>query len=402
MPEDVTTGVDLTVQPTLPTLELPEYRGRKPVGMKTSINGAGNRVSRPHGIDDRVVLVLEAEVKRAGHEKTDDGLVYAEVLKVRDLFEIAGDAGLRLLSTVRQQYRVADDEREGRQPIPGVDGWTDESGTVVSPDELAALRDDPARALADERITPVVVIFSDGARQLWPEEFDPGEGRPKAGDRFEGDEEDSYVYVAEILHAETGETLEDWTEAQEEARLRRMEDQLENEERVADGLADEILSTSGEDAGSGEVAGSSPPDAAGTMDDPEAPWAPDPPAEIARAGDAPDDEIILEDDESSGDVVPFTGPSADDYKFIDRNAPDIKADLPTITDRDHLMRLIKAEENGRGRGLKPRKGVLEMIGRRAAELFSAHPAVPRPEVPVEPDGFEPGEDTAEFGDLSEG
>ena len=383
MPEDVTTGVDLTVQPTLPTLELPEYRGRKPVGMKTSINGAGNRVSRPHGIDDRVVLVLEAEVKKAGHEKTDDGLVYAEILKVRDLFEIAGDAGLRLLSTVRQSYRVADDEREGRQPIPGVDGWTDESGTVVSPDELAALRDDPARALADERVTPVVVLFSDGARQLWPEEFEEGEARPAPGDRYAderfGGGPASYVYVAKLLHANTGETLEEWTDAQEEARLLRMEDQVANEERVADGLADEIPSTSGEEPTIGE------------------------PAELARAGDAPDDEIVMVDDEDGfADVVPFTGPSADDYKFIDRNAPDIKVDLPTITDRDQLMRLIKAEENGRGRGLKPRKGVLEMIGRRAAELFSAHPAVPAPAVPVEPDGFEPGEDTAEFGDLSEG
>lgn len=392
MPEDVTTGVDLTVQPTLPTLELPEYRGRKPVGMKTSINGAGNRVSRPHGIDDRVVLVLEAEVKKAGHEKTDDGLVYSEILKVRDLFEIAGDAGLRLLSTVRQSYRVADDEREGRQPIPGVDGWTDESGTVVSPDELAALRDDPARALADERVTPVVVLFSDGARQLWPEEFEEGEARPAVGDRYAderfGGGPASYVYVAKLLHADTGETLEEWTDAQEEARLLRMEDQAANEERVADGLADEIPSTRGEEPGSGEVVGSSPPD---------------PPAELARAGDAPDDEIVLaEDEDGFADVVAFTGPSADDYKFIDRNAPDIKVDLPTVTDRDQLMRLIKAEENGRGRGLKPRKGVLEMIGRRAAELFSAHPAVPAPEVPVEPDGFEPGEDTAEFGDLSEG
>lgn len=389
MPEAEMAGVDVTVQPTLPTLELPEYRGRKPVGMKTSINGAGNRVARPHGIDDRVVLVLEAEVKRAGHEKTDDGLVYAEVLKVRDLFEIAGDAGLRLLSSVRQAYRVADDEREGRQPIPGVDGWTDGSGVAVSSDELADLRGDPARAMTDERVTPVVVLFSDGARQLWPDEFDPGEARPAAGDRFEAAEEGlDYVYVAKLLHADTGETLEEWTDTDEEKRLLRAEQQAENEERLADAAA-EAPSTSGEEPVSGEVAGSSPPDP--------------PAAELARAGDAPDNELeFVEDDEGYADVVPFSGPTADDYRFIDRNAPDIKLDLAGVTDRDQLMRLIKAEENGRGRGLKPRKGVLEMIGRRAAELFSAHPAVPQPGVPVEPDGFEPGEDTAEFGDLSEG
>lgn len=358
--------VDLTVQPTLPTLELPEYRGRKPIGMKTSINGAGNRVSRPHGIDDRVVLVLEAEVKRAGHEKTDGGLVYAEVLKVRDLFEISGDVGLRLLSTVRQQYRVAEDDREGRQPMPGVAGWTDESGTVVSPEELAELRGDPARAMGDERVTPVVVLFSDGARQLWPEEFDAGEARPVVGDRYAderfGGGPASYVYVAKLLHADTGETLEEWTDAQEEVRSSLASWSSIRREPVTSPRT-----------------GSSPREST--------------PAEIARAGDAPD--------EGFADVVAFTGPTADHYKFIDRNAPDIKIDLPGITDRDYLMRLIKAEENGRGRGLKPRKGVLDMIGRRSAELFSAHPAVPAPEV-VEPDGFEPGEDVAEFGDLSEG
>ncbi len=33
-------------QPTLPTMELPDYHGRKPVGMKTALAGAGTRVTR--------------------------------------------------------------------------------------------------------------------------------------------------------------------------------------------------------------------------------------------------------------------------------------------------------------------------------------------------------------------
>jgi len=62
-----------------------------------------------------------------------------------------------------------------------------------------------------------------------------------------------------------------------------------------------------------------------------------------------------------------------------------------VTDRDQLRRLVKAEENGRGRSLKPRKGVLEMLERRIAELFSAHPAAESAaEVPPLP-----GEDPAE-------
>jgi hypothetical protein len=76
-PPAPTDSVDVIVQPTLPTLELPEYHGRKAVGMKTSVNGAGNRISRSHEIGERVVLVLETKVRKAGHEETDDGLVYA-------------------------------------------------------------------------------------------------------------------------------------------------------------------------------------------------------------------------------------------------------------------------------------------------------------------------------------
>jgi hypothetical protein len=33
--------------------------------------------------------------------------------------------------------------------------------------------------------------------------------------------------------------------------------------------------------------------------------------------------------------------------------------------------LLRAEEEGRGRGLKPRKGVLDLLERRARELFIA-------------------------------
>ena len=58
-------------QPTLPTMELPDYHGRKPVGMKTALAGAGTRVTRPHTIGDRIVLVIEARVKSASHEDTD-------------------------------------------------------------------------------------------------------------------------------------------------------------------------------------------------------------------------------------------------------------------------------------------------------------------------------------------
>lgn len=221
-------------QPALPDLELPDYHGRKPIGMKTAVNGAGNRISRSHDIGERLVIVLEARVRKAGHEETDDGLIYAETLKVVDLFEIGGDPGKRLLSNVRQAYRSADDASMGRTALPGGEGWTDGSGTALTPDEVAEIRGDPTAAMRDERATPVVVVFSDGLRQLWPDEFDKDAPRPAAGDRFEDEGETAagYTYAAQLLDASTGETLAEWTDEQEAARLLELEQAAETEEKA--------------------------------------------------------------------------------------------------------------------------------------------------------------------------
>lgn len=121
-------------------LDLPDYHGRKPVGMKTSVNGAGNRLTVPHGIGDTVVLLVEAKVKRAGHEEADDGLLYAETLKVVDLFEIGGEAGRDLLRTQRLAYQDARRSADGEDPLPldlGVEVTIDGSGVALTPAELA-------------------------------------------------------------------------------------------------------------------------------------------------------------------------------------------------------------------------------------------------------------------------
>lgn len=318
------------------------------------MTGAGNRISRSHTIGDRVVLVIEAKVKRAGHEDTDDGLVYSEQLKVVDMFEVDDPAAGRLLSTVRQSYREADDQRHGRRPlleVPerlGVDGWTDGSGVVATDGDLAdvdladpagALGDelalpDPARALVDESLAAAVVVFSDRARTLWPDEFEAGEVCPKAGDRYEdGPGPADYVFVAKVLDAESGEVLDEWSDEQESGRLQRLEEEL---------AAGEGLSTSGE--GSGPV--TAPVDSQGENPDP-----------------SPPDHVVLE------------APGPSDFGFVDREAAEIKAVLSGVTDAGQARRLLMAEQAGRGRGLKPRKGVLEMLERHLAKVGGPHPAV---------------------------
>lgn len=358
------TDVDVSVQPTLPTLELPDYHGRKPVGMKTSVNGAGTRITRSHSIGDRIVFVVEAKVKKAGHEETDDGLVYAEVLKVIDLFEISGDPGRRLLSAARTSYRTADDEREGRTPLPELEtaGVTDGSGVVLTETELAELRGDPVRAMLSDAMTPVVVLYSDGARELWPDDFAANEARPKIGERFEteGDGPVAYVYVEKLLHAETGETLGEWTREQEEARLLELEQRAEAEEQAEtarEAVRDEL------------VAGGAIDDSIAERDETE----PLLPGESGYSeGLEPLGTVTFEEDpEGFADVVKVDfppEPTPEDFAFVDVEIDVVKTRLFEVLELDEARRILEAEKRGRGRGLKTRKGAVDAILARIAVL----------------------------------
>lgn len=360
------TDVDVSIQPTLPTLELPDYHGRKPVGMKTSVNGAGTRITRGHSIDDRIVFVVEAEVKKAGHEQTDDGLVYSEVLKVMDLFEIGGEPGKRLLSAVRVSYRTADDQREGRTSIPELEtaGVTDSSGVVLTEAELAELRGDPVRAMLSDSMTPVVVLYSDGARELWPDDFDANAPRPHVGERFETEDEGpvAYVYVEKLLHAETGETLAEWTREEEEARLLELEQRTEAEEKAVaatDKVRSEVLGD--------RVVDRPVPDELGTE-----PLLPGEQGYAEGLEPLADPDVRFEDDEDGfADVVNVDfppEPSTEDFAFVDREISEVKTLLAEVTDLPEARRILEAEKRGRGRGLKTRKGAVDLILGRIAEL----------------------------------
>lgn len=391
---------DLAVERPLPGLELPEYHGRKPTGMKSSITGTSNRITSVHEIGDTVVAVVEIKTKKAGHEENEtDGLLYAEAFKLKDLFEVPGPAGKRLLSTLRNTYRTGEDDASGRQAIDGfaepdhfgLEGVTDASGVALTPTELAEARQDPVRALVDTRLGPVVVVFSDGARELWPDEFPPGEVSPRAGDRFEGDDDappPGYVYVEKVLDAETGETLEEWTDEQEADRLARLEQVAAEAE--ADGRDPEAAMR----------------EAGGRMAETN-----DVVAEIDRKlaeADAAKDEVRREDlaieaaerglegrdredwidkqlDAEQRDAE-LVLPTKADFVFVDRDVADVKTALVDVVDRDQALRILKAEEQGRGRGLKPRKGALDAITRRLGEI----PEPPIVEEPYELEDLDPG------------
>lgn len=195
-------------QPVLP-LGLPDYKGTPPTGMQSSISGTGNRILKPHELRERTVLVLEVSCIDSGHKVTDDGIVYHEKLKVLDMFEAHGQPGRNLLNVMKNTYRQADDEANGRAPLEGMGevGMTDASGVVLTEKEVAALRGDPVRAMfGDDGLVPAVIVYDNGERKLWPDEYPKDTLRPLVGDTEDGTEHSPEVI--ELLDHATGEPLD--------------------------------------------------------------------------------------------------------------------------------------------------------------------------------------------------
>lgn len=364
-PED---GSELVHQPTIPTMELPEYHGRKPVKMKTAIAGAGSRISRPHSIGDRIVLVVEVRVKSAGHEDTDDGLEYVEKYKVLDLFELDTDQGSRLISTVRSLYRTGEDAAKGRRPVPGLGevGYTDGSGVALLPEEVAELRGDPIRAILSPELTPAVIVYDDGARDLWPDDYPKDAPRPKVGESYLTDAGDAIV--TQLLHHETGETLAELDGNTDEAFAQRLEE--------ATAAAPSSGGTS-----SAEVTVTTSP--APELDDPPAKprlqAVPDLPGEGPGPfdGDLGDNVAGWEDDvpprpltaeEEETARLEALLPTSADFGFVDCQIPELVKKLEGVTDLAHARRLVLAERQGRGRGLKARAGAMKWLDARVAFL----------------------------------
>lgn len=439
---------EVTTELTLPGMELPEYHGRRPSKSKFSVSGTGNKVMTAHSIGDVVIAVVELKVKDAGHGLDGEDLYYAEKLTTTDYFEIQGASGKRLLSAVRSAYRAAN---EGAEPLidfsgeGGTTGRTDASGIVVTPGDAMSIGDDPiVSALTDTSKTPVVVIYSDGGRELWPDEFDVGEDRPKIGSVVL-DEHDVESVVVKVLDGVTGETLEEWSDEQENARLLALEGNLERGEalerfgilrdRMAEGpLADdeateyaELLARFEDEARAdrevmdeirpeGAVGDPTPLD---QVDPPEANEDLDGDPEATFPGyaeDGPDDELVIEGDgepvdvdaepettvapETELEVIPETEgptPGGDDYLAVDRDLSDLKDWIKREEDRDTILRWLAAEEDGRGRKLKPRKGAIDALKKRAAELFTDE-GFKAPDLPETGTGFAPPEGSDEWED----
>lgn len=325
---------DIGIQTALP-VDLPDFEGRKPVGVVTRVNGAGERISRAMHYEERVVLIVEGTIGNVGHGKTAQGMKRIQTISVEDLFEIEGRAGTRILNACRQSYRTADDARHGRRDLLGEhakqagwkmtpDGWTDATGRLLDDQELAEIRGTVIeRAANDASRDPVALVFGDGSRAVWPEEhFDRFPDRPAAGE-FVGD-----LQIVEVLDGATGETLEVWTDEDEDARLAELERLAVEDEARGNREAMEEL-----EAGRGRT------------------FNPDPFVGLPGGADGAPIAPSPDDD----------GPIAD-YETL--SAREVVDRVLALTDRDEIFAVSEWEEAHGGR-----KTILDACGRRAAAIL---------------------------------
>lgn len=222
--------------------DLPEFEGNIPVDVLTVITGSGQRIHRAIHHGEKPIFVVEVELVDVAHPMTKQGIKRKQKTSVLDLYELQGKAGRRILAALRQAYREADDQRHGRQALPlektglvlGPDGYTDEHGNLLSDEDLAEIRGhDIAAAANDESLDPVLIVYADGGRHTWPDDFGPRPGgRPRAGEELA--DADGTRFVRQVLDIDSGAVIEEWTDEQEDARLAALEDEARRAEAAED------------------------------------------------------------------------------------------------------------------------------------------------------------------------
>lgn len=219
-----------------------------------------------------------------------------------------------MLAVLRTLHRQAKDAAEAKAPIPelGDVGYVDASGVVLLPDEVAELRGDPVRAVLAESMTPVVVVYSDGERMLWPDEYAADTPRPEIGSEAD-DEHGNAVRVVELLHHATGEPI-------------------------------------------GEPAPPVPADV--------------PEADVVPLAAVPDLPPVPGDWEDP-DPVDETTPRPGDFVFVNVGIAELRRRLAEeLDDVTVARRLLAAEKAGRGINAKPRQAAVKAIEETIARLSS--------------------------------
>lgn len=228
-------GADMEPQPdeavaVFDAHALPEINGILPTGLdhvlKRKVVGA---IPELFHKGQRVVLVVEAVATTLAMDD-DDKLI--QTLELEGVFA-AGELGRDFLRDARSAYRTAQDAALGRVELPFDEteqpsAFVAADGTVMTPSELAEVRGELIEDARDVDIDPsgdeFAVEFADGSRGLWPSDWDgSGQSLASVGGFMRPPGKRDTVQVVRIRTVDGGELLDEWTEADEAARLGRLE-----------------------------------------------------------------------------------------------------------------------------------------------------------------------------------
>lgn len=121
-----------------PSIDLPnDGNDRTPIGVKLRLSGACGRINRAHSVGDRFLVLAEVRTRRAGHEDTNDGLLWEESAKILDNWEIDGERAAELLVEMRTMYRSDKDQLTIDDELGDQRKAAD--GVALTPEEQKAL-----------------------------------------------------------------------------------------------------------------------------------------------------------------------------------------------------------------------------------------------------------------------
>ncbi len=194
-----------------PGIDLPDFEGHRVAGVTTNLAAvAVEAIARALHHDDTVTLIVEAKVTDVGHPRKDGQITRAHKLKATTVLEIADRTYADdLLRTLRRARLKAEDAASGRTAM---EIRTDANGTVLTPGDLAG--DEPLPPLPADG-AEVVVVFADGQRAFWPDDFAADVERPGVGDRVAIADDDEPGLVVQLLDPVRGDVIAEHDPADE-------------------------------------------------------------------------------------------------------------------------------------------------------------------------------------------
>lgn len=220
-----------------PLYQLPEINGVIPVKLVGKLKSAKtDRLARwPHR-GERIVLVVEV---LAGDWQLNRKDELIQSLDVEDIYPLGEDRGQDLLREARTSYRVAEDQRLGREPLPfdeteAPTAFVAADGTVMLASEVAAVQGvTEARGVDIDPAGDVLTVeFTDGQRGLWPDDW-AGSGQSLAcvGGWMRPPGARDTAQVARFRDVD-GDVVDEWKPEDEAARLSQLEQDVAAAEAV--------------------------------------------------------------------------------------------------------------------------------------------------------------------------